>query len=136
MEYFIDSNIFLRTLIREDAKSFKECLAFLTKVKENKIKAYTSSLVLAEIVWTLISYYEFEKNKVVRAIESITNLRGLKLKDESDPRYAINLYTKHAVKFIDCLIASDKKVQKRKAVIISYDKDFDKLKVLRQEPSI
>ena len=38
------------------------------------------------------------------------------------------------MKFIDALIASHKSIQEEAAVIVSYDKDFDKLGILRKEP--
>ena len=47
---------------------------------------------------------------------------------------AIELFEMYSVKFIDCLLASSKLVQKGDAVILSYDRDFDKLGVRRVEP--
>jgi hypothetical protein len=40
--------------IKENKETLEECLAFLKLVKTNKIKAITSSFVIAEFVWTLI----------------------------------------------------------------------------------
>lgn len=134
MKYFIDSNIFLRILIGDEKNQLTECISFLTLVKENKIDAYTSSLVLAEIVWTLTSYYQFPKEKVVRVVRSILNLRGIKIIDNYDHLWATDKYKKTSAKFIDCLIASISEVKSRNMTVVSYDKDFDKLPILRKEP--
>lgn len=133
-KYFLDTNIFLRTLIEEDATSFEDCFQVLILVKTNKIKAVTASLILAEVAWTLSSYYRFPKRKVVRALKSIINLRGLKIIDNYNSFISIELYSRKNVKYIDTLIASIKEIEAKKWVVISYDKDFDKLGLIRKEP--
>ena len=132
--YFVDTNVFLRTLIREDEKAFKDCRNFLTAIKNNKIDGITSNFVLTEIVWTLASYYNFPKKNIVRAIESIINLSGLKIVNGCDIKYALALYKKKSVKFVDALLASIEELKNKEWVIVSYDKDFDKLGVVRKEP--
>lgn len=131
--YFIDSNIFLRVLVKEEETSFRDCLKLLEKVQNKKIIALTSDLVLAEINWVLESYYKFSKEKVVAALEGIVNLKGLKIKNSTNISQALELYKENKVKFIDALIASDK-IFVSSGIIISYDKDFDRLKIKRKEP--
>ncbi len=133
--YFIDSNIFLRVLIKEDSKSFQECLRILKLVRENQISAATSTLVLAEIGWTLKSFYKTPKNKITEMIESIVNLRGLKIVDQFDPNLALEFFRRFNIKLIDAFIASLKPIAEKKWVIVSYDKDFQKLPILATLPS-
>jgi len=134
MGYFIDTNIFLRILIKDEEKTFNDCFKFLELVREGKIKAFTSSIVLAEICWTLLSYYQFSKEKTVKALKSILALKNLKIIDGFEPRLAVEFYAKKSVKFIDSLIVSLVKPKKEKIVIVSFDKDFDKLNIKRIEP--
>ncbi len=131
--YFIDSNVFLRVLIKEDGKSFSDCYKLMSLIENKTISAVTSDLVLAEINWVLESYYKFAKAQVVSALEGIVSLKGLSIKSNSDSIQAIEFYKKHNVKFIDALIASDK-IFNSNAIIVSYDRDFDKLGVKRIEP--
>lgn len=131
---FIDTNVFLRLLIKENRFSFNDCLRFFEAVKKNKIKGVTSTLVLAEIVWTLTSYYNFSKKEAARAVKGVVNLRGLKLVDEIEIDLALELFSGRPVKFIDALIASNKKIFSGEWLVVSYDKDFDKLGVIRKEP--
>ena len=131
--YFIDSNVFLRVLVKEDETSFRSCVKLLEKVNNKKMQALTSDLVLAEVSWVLNSYYDFSKLKVISALEGIVNLTGLKIKNTTDISTAIDLYKNNKVKFIDALIASDKMLALN-GIVISYDKDFDKLDIKRIEP--
>lgn len=132
--YFLDTNIFLRVLTRDSAQEFSDCFALLEGVKTGRILAFTSSLVLAEINWTLLKTYTFPKERVVAGTDSVLRLRNLKIVDDFEPQLGLLLYKEHSVKFIDALLASHELVQERKAIVVSYDKDFDKLGVLRKEP--
>lgn len=134
LKYFIDTNIFLRTLIEEDKDSFKACFNFLQKLKTNQIKGVTSNIVLSEIVWTLLSYYKFSKSEVIKALSGVLNLRGLGIVDKFQPDLAISLYETKGVKFVDALIASNPDIFEKKWIVISYDQDFDKMDIKRMEP--
>ena len=134
MVYFIDSNIFLRVIVEEDSKSFSECKELLQKVEGRKIRGFSSNIVMAEIVWVLSSYYKMKKLKVLEGLLGIRNLTTLKLIDKYQFDLALKLYSKFKVKFIDCLIASIPQIFSKTWPIISYDKDFDKLDVVRFEP--
>ena len=133
MIYFIDSNIFLRVLIQENVQSFQICSNILAQIESKEIKAVTSDLVLAEIVWVLTSYYNRPRSEIVKSIELINNM-GMKTANAFDRSIAIRLYGKYSVKYIDALIASIDCIFKKECIVISYDKDFDKLGVRRQEP--
>lgn len=135
MRYFIDTNIFLRVLINEDESTYRECIHLLSAIKRKKIKAVTSNLVIAEIVWTLVSYYKFPKNKVIEAVKTILNFRGLVISDDFDGQIALDYFQKNNVKYIDAVIASIKEIGNKTWIVVSYDHDFDKLKIERQIPS-
>lgn len=134
MVYLIDSNIFLRTLIKENEEIFEQCVTFLTAVKKNKYDAVVPNIVLAEIVWTLGSYYRFSKSEVIRALQSIIHLSGLKIVDGYEIESALEFYGNKNVKFIDTLIASIPEIKNNKWTVVSYDRDFDKMKINRKEP--
>lgn len=131
--YFIDTNIFLRVFIKENETMNRECIALLHAIEQKKIKAFTSSIVIAEIHHVMASVYSQEKNIITNALKSITGISNLSIIDDMDVSVALSLFTSHAVKFTDCLIASSKTLQNN-GIIISYDKDFDKLKITRIEP--
>lgn len=97
------------------------------------MKAVTSHLVLAEVVWTLKSYYRLPKSKVIKVLSGVENL-GIKYVDKFNSAEALKLFTKHPAKFIDCLLVSTPQISEKKWTVASYDKDFDKLGVLRSEP--
>lgn len=136
MKYFIDTNIFLRYFTDEQSgKVFKDCSLVIENIKLKKILAVTSHLVIAEIAWTLPTSYGSGKNQVLKVLKAIETLNGLKIENTFDTGVANGLFEKHSIKYIDALIASNPQIQAKKMAIVSYDKDFDKLGVIRKEPS-
>jgi predicted nucleic-acid-binding protein len=133
-KYFIDSNIFLRPIVKDDSRKVKECEGLFEKIKLGEIKAFTSNLILAEIVWTGYRFYQIRKQELVKTLKGILGFKNLKIKDNFNPDLAIEIYSKLPVKFIDALIASNPSIFQKKIIVISYDKDFDKIGVKRIEP--
>jgi len=133
--YFIDTNIFLRTLVNDNERFFNECVGFLELVKDGKIKAQTSCLVLSEVSWTLSSFYNSGKDKVVESLYSIINLKNLKFSEKFNSNFGVQIYEKNNIKLTDAFIASHPKIQSKEMIVVSYDKDFDKLGIKRQEPA-
>ena len=134
MIYVLDTNIFLRVLINEEEKSFQASLGLLKEIKQKKHTALVPDIVLSEIVWTLKSYYGFPKPKIIEAVQSILNLRGVEIIDGYNYRTAFSLFKENNVKYINACIASLPVLQNGKAIVVSYDHDFDKLGISRQEP--
>ena len=136
MTFFIDSNIFLRVLAKEDEKTFEECRNLLTKIKNSSSghEFITGSVVIAEVAWTLISYYKSPKDIVVRGIDSVFGTKGISFSDTYDLKNAVKIYSRYNIKFIDALIASIPQIDNKKWTVISYDRDFDKIGTVRKEP--
>ncbi|OQX00623.1 hypothetical protein BWK69_01070 [Candidatus Parcubacteria bacterium A4] len=133
-KYFIDTNIFLCPIVKDDFQKVKECEDFFELINCGKIKAVTSSIVLAECIWTGMSFYKISKNEMVEVLRGALKLRGLKIVDNFNCALAVELYAGHSVKFIDALIASIPLIAGGEMIAVSYDKDFDKLKIKRKEP--
>ncbi|MEK9135265.1 MAG: type II toxin-antitoxin system VapC family toxin [Patescibacteria group bacterium] len=132
--YFVDTNIFLRVLLKDEERTFEDCRQFLKKIKNGDIKAVTSNLVLAEINWTLLKFYKFTKEDAVKSLDSIARLSHLKFIDDFDSILAVKFYKDYQIKFIDALISSIPGISDGKVKIVSYDRDFDKLGDWRIEP--
>lgn len=120
--------------MRDDEKTFRDCLGFLNKIKKGKVKAFTSNLMLAEINWTLLRFYKFPREKVIEGLYSILKLKNLSIVDRFNSILAIEIYKNFSLKFIDALIASNPQIYQKKIIIVSYDKDFDKINLIRKEP--
>lgn len=133
-KYFIDTNIFLRPIAKDDARKVKDCEELFQKIKNSEIIAFTSNIVLAELVWVCGSFYKIKKEEIIEILKAVSNFKNLKIVDNFNQSLAIEIYKDNSVKFIDALIASNSKIFQREIIVISYDKDFDKMNILRKEP--
>jgi predicted nucleic-acid-binding protein len=132
--YLIDSNIFLRFLIRDNEEMWQDCVNFFQAIEHDVVHAYIPAIVAAEVQFVLFSFYGFSRSQIITALKSIEAIPNLRVYDDVRVPQAISLYEMKNVKFIDCLISSSERIQLKKATVISYDRDFDKLGVRRVEP--
>jgi predicted nucleic-acid-binding protein len=135
-QLFLDTNIFLRVLTHDDQTKYVDSLQLLQEIKEGlRFHAYTSTVVLAEVQWTLAKFYKKDKSTVIAGLRSLCALAHLTVQDRHILPFALELYERYPIKFIDAIIATDPAIQNRTYTIVSYDKDFDLLKLDRKEPN-
>src|SRR5512136_2800179 len=78
---FVDTNVFLRYLTGDDRSKYEDCKTLFKKAIEGKIVFATSGLVVAELIWTLLSYYKIPKAEVVEKISIIVGTDKLYIPD-------------------------------------------------------
>ncbi len=103
---FVDTNVFLRFIIRDNESFFHKARDLFEKGESGKLKLETSDLVIAEIVWVLESHYVFSTPEIKAVIETVLETRNLKVANHSRVKEAIALYSAGKMDFIDaCNIA-------------------------------
>jgi predicted nucleic-acid-binding protein len=85
-EFFIDTNIFLRFLTNDIPEQAQAVEEVLKRANKGEIDLYTSVLTLAEIVWTLESYYELPREDIRDKVIAILNTPGLHV-EEADRHF-------------------------------------------------
>lgn len=131
---FIDANIFLRVLVRDDEKKSKACLDLFHKIDEGKIDAYTSDMTVGEVVWTLSSYYHLSPGQIKDNLLPLLTLKGLELPSKKIFPKILEVYSSLNIDFIDAYHAVLSEVMGI-GEIVSYDRDFDRVKsIKRHEP--
>jgi predicted nucleic-acid-binding protein len=133
-EFFVDTNIFLRFLLKDDRKKAARCKKLFEKTAKGKVQLFTSDLVIAEVVWTLESFYKFSKKEVSESVRRLLTLKNLGIPGTSLLIEALVIYEEKNVDFIDAynyILMLNGGLEQ----VASYDRDFDKLYgVERQEP--
>lgn len=131
---FIDTNIFLRYLTGDDPSKYDKCREIFKNTTEGKIALITSGIVIAELVWTLLSYYKVAKADIVEKVSIIVNTENLYIPDKNIITDALVLYSRKNIDYIDAYNALFMKYHALDE-IYSYDRDFDAIEcVKRMEP--
>jgi predicted nucleic-acid-binding protein len=103
---FADTNLFLRYLtndIPEQAAAFEK---LLRRADAGDVVLVTSSLVMAEIVWTLESFYQLDRVHIQGSILAILNTPGLEVAEDEILLQAAVWYVEKNVDFIDAYNAA------------------------------
>jgi uncharacterized protein len=133
---FLDANVILRYLLRDDEIKAQHCLELLEKAERREIALRTTDLVIAELVWVLESAttYNLPRERIRELLLPVILLPGLKLPGKKLYRRIFDLYVEEDIDFIDAYNAVQM-VKQRLTRIYSYDSDFDRIAgISRIEP--
>lgn len=98
---FVDANVFLRFLTNDDPAKARRAEALFKEAVAGKVNLETSLLVVAEIIWTLESFYRLAKADIADKVEKILNTRNLRCPEAGSILEALDLYITKNVDFID-----------------------------------
>ena len=104
--YFVDTNLFLRYLTNDIPVQADAVESLLQRAAKGKVNLITTGMVIAEIVWTLESFYELEKKKIQEMVLGILNTDGLEVIDSDLILQAIVPYADKNVDYIDAFNAA------------------------------
>ncbi len=131
---FVDTNVFLRYLTKDDLLKYERCRQMFKRALEGEITISTSGMVIAELIWTLLSYYKVPKAEVIEKVSVILGTENLFVPDKDVLADALVLYAGKNIDFIDAYNAVFMKYQGLRE-IYSYDEYFETIEdIERKEP--
>jgi predicted nucleic acid-binding protein len=133
---FIDANIFLRFLTRDDPTKAERVKALLERAQRGEVSLLTSESVIAELVFVLASprLYNLSREEVRTLLSPIVGLKGLKLPRRKALLRALDLFAAASMDFVDALAVAQMEAG-RISEIYSYDGHFDSVEgITRLEP--
>ena len=125
---FIDTNVWLRFLLKDERDQFAFSRRLIDLAEEGKVRPYTSAVVFLEINYVLAKVYGIPAKKVNEIIEGILSTRNLVIINKTDFKKAFDWHQKYKLKLSDCLIASS---VPSNCALITWDKELTKLKFLQ-----
>jgi len=133
---FVDTNIFLRYLTRDDPDKAQACFELFKQAEANQITLSATETVIAEVVYVLSSRrtYNLPRDQIRARLYPLLTLQGLRLPQRRTVLRALDMYVAYEIDFEDALIVAH---MERGAIreLYSYDLDFDQVPgVNRQEP--
>jgi predicted nucleic-acid-binding protein len=126
----IDTNLLVRFLTEDDPGKAKAVETLLGKAGKGEIKILIPSVVIAELVWVLESFYEMEAGEISELVGAVLSTPGLDTQDETILREALKTYEKKGIDFIDAWLLEFARERKIKT-IYTFDKKHFKETDLR-----
>ncbi len=135
---FIDTNIFLRYLTRDDPVKAAACYALFQRLQQGSEQAATSEAIVTEVVYVLAArtHYGLSAADIRARLVPILGVRGLRLPHKRMYLRALDLYATYPrLDFEDVLTISQMERQGL-TELYSYNTDFDGIPgVTRVEPA-
>jgi uncharacterized protein len=117
----IDTNLLVRFLTEDDPTKAAAVEILLGKAGKGEIKILIPSVVIAELVWVLKSFYEMEAGEISELVGAVLNTPGLDTQDKSILREVLKTYERKGIDFVDAWIlefARDRNIK----TIYTFDK--------------
>lgn len=134
---FVDSNVFLRFLTRDDEPKAQACRDLFQRLERGDEEAATNELIVAELTYVLSSrsHYNLTHDEIRARLTPLLSLRGLRLPRKRLCLRALDVYCAYpALDFEDAFSVASME-DDGFVEIYSYDRDFDAvLNVRRHEP--
>ncbi len=132
---FVYTNVFLRYLTNDDPAKANRVGNLLQNTIDGEIRLMTNLMVVAELVWTLESYYGLSKQDIKEKLSILLNTPNLDVPEKRRILKSLAVYGEQNIDFIDAYnayFAKDHGV----TLILTYDKKhFDRIDWLqRREP--
>jgi len=123
--YLIDTNVILRYLMADHEKFSPKAKAFMVKVSQEKTKAEIPAVVIVECVYVMEKFYRIPKREIADTLSRILNFSGIVNPDKSEILEALLKYEVSNADIVDGLLAASSAPDR---VVVSFDKDFERLK--------
>ncbi|MDW7739257.1 MAG: PIN domain-containing protein [Bacillota bacterium] len=103
---WIDANIILHFLLKDDEKLFEASFNLFEQAEKGDLVLHIHPLTVAEVIWTLESFYGYEKNEIAAVFGGLLESEGLQVESLEVVRKAIGDYVGENVDFIDAFLAA------------------------------
>jgi predicted nucleic acid-binding protein len=133
---FVDTNMFLRYLTRDDPVKAERVKDLLGRAQRGQVTLLITETTIAEVVFILSSprLYHLSREEIHRLLLPIIALKGLKVPNRGVFVRAFDLYVTTPMDFVDALTIAHME-RRHVAEVYSYDEHFDRIQgIKRIEP--
>lgn len=120
----IDTNLLVRYLTGDEPSKANDVKRLLLKAAQGDIKLLIPSVVIAELVWVLQSFYKLERSEIVPLLNAILHTHGVEVSDKTIVSDAIAIYRDETIDFIDAWIVAFAKTVEVRAIYTFDRKHF------------
>ncbi len=123
--YLIDTNVILRYLLNDHPEQSQKAKSFMMHVYEDKVKAEIPDVVITECVYVMQKLYHIPRKEIGASLKKMLAFQDIKNINRSQILNALIKYEESNIDIPDCILAA---YSSPKKIVISFDKDMEKLK--------
>lgn len=99
---FVDTNYFLRFLIEGNPQQAEEAKKIFLEGARGDLKLVTSTIVIFEIYWVFKSYYEKNKDEIIKILQKVLAMNFVKMDERDLLQSALDLFKVKNLSLEDC----------------------------------
>ena len=101
---WLDTNVILRFLLKDDPQLFQAVEPLFLQAEQGDLEIYIHPIIIAELIWTLESYYEYSKEKIAEVMIQLVEAKGVVVPDKEVIVGTLQNYKEKNVDFIDAYL--------------------------------
>lgn len=125
-KFILDINVVLRFLLADDPVQSPKAKSLFQLAEAGKVRLFLSHVALAELVWTLDSFFEFPRQEIGTKLRGLVVHEGIDVEEQDVVLIALDRFAQVNADFPDCYAASLALAHTQS--VASYDRDFRKFK--------
>lgn len=126
---FVDTNVFLRFLVKENLDQHGQARKLLEDGAEGKLDLRSSVIVFFELFWVLTSFYKKNKADVIKVLTDVSKMKFIDWNDDNLLPETLKLFKRKNIEMEDAFNIVFARKMKMKTMM-SFDKKL--LKVWRE----
>ena len=124
---WLDTNVILRFLLKEDPQLFQAVEPLFLQAEQGDLEIYIHPIIIAELIWTLESYYEYSEKKITEVMLQLVEAKGVVVPDKEVIVCTLHDYKEKKVDFIDVYLTQYANKQNPLTIYTLDKKHFSRL---------
>lgn len=125
-KYIVDSNVFLRFLLKDNKKYYQTAQRYFQQAKQGKIELILIPQVILEIDYVLRGVYSLSRKESAEILAKLVKSPDLKVKNRNLLIEVVEKYRKMNVDLLDLYLYETARMEK--VEVFSFDQDFARIK--------
>lgn len=133
-EVLLDTNVILRHALGDDPSHRKQARRLFEEAGEGSLRLLVPSLVIAQVVWTLESFYKAEREYIVGLLQALLATPGVTAIEPRVVRRCVEIYGAHNIEIVDAYLVALAEETKTPVLATFNKRDFRRFPHLKLIP--
>lgn len=133
-EFLTDTNFLLRYILNDVPAQSLVAEKYLQKAEEGLVRVLVCPVVIFEMAYALKKFYKLSRTKTADYLRKIVTTPYLEVEERTVLSDALTFYRGSHTDFVDAYLFA--KAETQAAEVLSFDKDFKKLKNQRYNSGV
>lgn len=127
MRAWLDANVVLRLFTQDPPSLGARARALMARAGKGELDLRLTPLTVAEVVWTLASYYGYDRARIAEVVGGFLDATGIGAEEGDVIRESLIAMSSANVSFVDGYVAA--RARALSEPVCTFDRDFERLGV-------